>query len=376
MDVVVAGGGVAGAACAIALRRIGARVTVYEAYEDPVGQVGSFVSLAGNGLRGLERLGCLEAVQRAGFPVARQRMWASSGKLLGDVPRGRRSADDLHGMTLMRGELVRTLRAAASRGGARVVTGERVTGSVARGDGVRVTLEGGREIGADLLVGADGLWSPTRKILDPAAPAPVYAGICNVSGVARGLDLEPGVFNLVFAGAGAFLHVVAPGGAVWWSAQVNCAEEPDPTAVADLARLAECYRTERVPSSILRAATEVHRPTLSHVLAPARVWRDDRIALVGDAAHPVGAGQGASMAIEDAVVLARSLAAASTVPDALAAYERARRPRVAKVARMAEDNRDAKVAGPVKRSLNDLFMPFFIRHFYERATGWLYAYQP
>jgi salicylate hydroxylase len=52
-----------------------------------------FVSLAVNGLRALEALGCLAPVQQAGFEVARQRMWASNGKSLGDTPRGRLSGD-------------------------------------------------------------------------------------------------------------------------------------------------------------------------------------------------------------------------------------------------------------------------------------------
>jgi salicylate hydroxylase len=78
MRAVVVGGGVAGSASAIALARIGADVTVYEAYEDPAGPVGSYVSLAVNGLRALDALGCLPAVQAAGFPVARQRMWSGA----------------------------------------------------------------------------------------------------------------------------------------------------------------------------------------------------------------------------------------------------------------------------------------------------------
>src|ERR1700677_2073511 len=100
MRITVIGGGVAGSASAIALARIGADVTVYEAYEDPAGPVGSFVSLAVNGLRTLGALGCLEPVQRAGFDVARQRMWSGSGKVLGEVARGRRPEDDLHSVTL------------------------------------------------------------------------------------------------------------------------------------------------------------------------------------------------------------------------------------------------------------------------------------
>src|SRR5271155_1007508 len=106
MRATVIGGGVAGSAAAIALRRFGAEVTVYEAYEDPAGPVGSYVSLAVNGLRALDALGCLAPVQAAGFPVARQRMWSGRGKLLGDVARGRRPEDPLHSVTVMRAGLV------------------------------------------------------------------------------------------------------------------------------------------------------------------------------------------------------------------------------------------------------------------------------
>ena len=104
MRVTVVGGGVAGSAAALALSRIGAQVTVYEAYADPAGPVGSYVSLAVNGLRALDALGCLEPVQRAGFPVARQRMWSGRGRLLGDVARGRRPEDPLHSVTLLRAD--------------------------------------------------------------------------------------------------------------------------------------------------------------------------------------------------------------------------------------------------------------------------------
>src|ERR1700744_6421661 len=101
MRAVVMGGGVAGSASAIALARIGAEVTVYEAYEDPAGPVGSYVSLAVNGLRALDALGCLEPVQHAGFPVAGQLIGAGPGKLLGVVARGRNSGDSLQSVTLM-----------------------------------------------------------------------------------------------------------------------------------------------------------------------------------------------------------------------------------------------------------------------------------
>ncbi|MCX4691124.1 NAD(P)/FAD-dependent oxidoreductase [Streptomyces sp. NBC_01408] len=362
MRVSVIGGGVAGAASAIALRRrTGAEVTVHEAYEtvsdqDAAGQVGSFLSLAVNGLRGLDELGCLAAVQAAGFPVADQLMWSASGKLLGRVPRGRLASDTLHSTTLLRGRLVEVLRAEAVRAGARFVTGRRVVPSEAEGD---------------LVVAADGIWSAARTALDPAAPAPEYAGLYSVSGVSHLPDLARGSFHMVFGHRGAFLYIPAPDGTVWWSAQVAAPEPPDPAEVTS-GLLEELYRTSRMPLEVLRAATRVDRPTPMHRLAELPVWHDDRTVLIGDAAHPVGAGQGASMAIEDAVALAGAVAASPDVPSALAAYTRLRRPRAARMTRSAASNRDSKTPGTMQRRVNDLLMPFVFRHAYARSTSWLY----
>ena len=128
MRAAVAGGGVAGSASAIALARIGADVTVYEAYEDPAGPVGSFVSLAVNGLRALDALGCLTAGPAGRLPgrapahVVRPRQAARRG---GPRPP---PEDDLLSVTLMRADLVTALRTAALDAGARIVTGQRLTG--------------------------------------------------------------------------------------------------------------------------------------------------------------------------------------------------------------------------------------------------------
>ena len=432
MRVLVAGGGVAGAACAVALARIGAQVTVAEAYEDAAGgggqkpagsggagvagprrgkvggpggpggaevagpgvevagldgaevagldgaevggpggeevgrAPGSFVSLAANGLRGLEVLGCLDAVRAAGFAVPRQRMWAGNGKLLGDVPRGRTGADPMISVALMRADLVSALRAEATRAGARIVTGQPVTAA---------GLAAARADGVDLVVGADGIWSATRPWLDPDAPVPAYAGQYSVSGVSRRLGLEPGSWNLIYGRPGAFIYLPAPDGSVWWSAQVSAPEPPGPDD-GRLDRLTGLYAGEDRAASILRAADSLHGLTRHHVLAPVPRWHDDRTVLVGDAAHPVGAGQGASMAIEDAIVLAQQLRAAGSVAAGLAGYDERRRARVAKMARTAAANRDAKVAGPVAARMRNLIMPIMVPRFFEKSTAWLYAYDP
>ncbi|QFY05828.1 FAD-dependent oxidoreductase [Nonomuraea phyllanthi] len=391
MRVVVVGGGVAGSASAVALARIGAHVTVYEAYDDPAGPVGSFVSLSVNGLRGLEALGCLEAVQRAGFPVERQRMWSGRDRLLGDVPRGRRGGDPLHSVTLMRADLVRALREEATRAGARIAVGTRLgpapSGPLTAGADPYGALKAGADpygpltAGADLVVGADGIWSATRQTIDPTAPWPSYAGLYSISGVTdRPVHLpgdRPQGFNMVFARRGAFIYLPAPDGTVWWSAQVAAADPPADPAAVTLGELAGLFATEQTPHAVIRASSAVTAATLLHVLPPVTRRHDGRrTVLVGDAAHPVGAGQGASMAVEDAIALARELSATADIPAALAAFDRIRHDRTGKLARSAAANRDAKTAGPVAARLREIMMPFFFNRFYEKGTGWLYDHDP
>ena len=385
MRAVVIGGGVAGSASAIALARIGAEVVVYEAHEDPAGPVGSYVSLAVNGLRALAALGCLEQVQQAGFPVARQLMWSGRGKLLGDVARGRRPEDPLLSVTLMRADLVTALREEALRCGARIITGQRVTGGAA-GPTAAPTAEAGPTAsadlyaGADLVVGADGIWSETRHLLEPAAPRPRYAGLYSVSGTSDGAGLvqgrwRPG-FNWIFARRGVFMFVPAPDGSVWWTAQVAAHEPPPDPAAISVTDLEVLFRTEEAAAAILAAATGIRAANLGYVLAPVACRHDGRTVLIGDAAYPVGAGQGASMALEDAVALARELDGTAGVPAGVAALDRLRQPRWGKLAKTEAANRDAKTAGPVAARVRELVMPHVFNRFYEKATGWLYDYDP
>jgi salicylate hydroxylase len=369
MRAVVIGGGVAGSASAIALARIGADVTVYEAYQDPAGPVGSYVSLAVNGLRALDALGCLKAMQQAGFPVARQLMWSGRGKLLGDAARGRRPEDPLHSVTLMRANLVTALRDEALRSGAEIITGRRLTGSA---DPLAA--------GADLIVAADGIWSAVRRELDPAAPQPTYAKMYYVCGTSDGASIRTEIsrhgFKWIFARQGVFIYLPAPDGSVWWTAQVASPAPPADIAAVGPAELAELFCTEDQATAVLQAATAVRAATVGHVLAPVTRRHDGKTVLIGDAAHPAGAGQGASIALEDAVALARELASAEVIPAGLVAFDRLRQPRAGKLAKIEIANRDAKTAGPVTTRMREVIMPHVFNHFYEKATGWLYDYAP
>ena len=106
-------------------------------------------------------------------------------------------------------------------------------------------------------------------------------------------------------------------------------------------------------------------------------WHSGRVCLIGDAAHATtpSAGQGASLAFEDAMVLAQCLRDIDVPEHAFAAFERARRRRVEAIVRQSRRNGSGKaVAGPIREWVRDRVLPFFLR-LGTKAQERQYAYR-
>ncbi|MET7392746.1 NAD(P)/FAD-dependent oxidoreductase [Dactylosporangium sp. NPDC005572] len=355
MRAVVIGGGVAGPVAALALRRVGWDVTVYEAYADPAGDVGSFVSLGANGLRALAAVGARDAVAARGTAIPLLRLWSGRGRLLGEAARER--------VTLMRGHLVETLRDLAVAAGAEVVTGRRLVD--VRDD--RAVLDDGTRDSADLVVGADGIRSRLRTIVDPQAATPVYAGLWSVGGRSTH-PVEPGAFNLTFGAKATFVHAAAAHGTLW-TAQFPAPAAPARPPTAE--ELIAAFAGDRSPAArVIERTDQWHPFTVFRQLPATPAVHRGALVLIGDAAHPIGAGQGASLAIEDAVVLAKCLRDGQT----LEAFAALRAPRTARMLRTAGANVDAKVAGPLAARVRDVMMPLLFRRFAAKGSAWMYDY--
>ena len=377
----IIGGGVAGLVAAIALARTGIAAEVYEAWPGSSDEAGAFFTVATNGLRALRSLDCLDAVVAQEFLVPRLKVWSGTGKLLGDVPRSGSDCFDTPSLTIRRGQFVAALRQVAERHGVGVVAGKRLARI---GEG-RQLVFADRSVApaADVVVGADGLHSSLRSLIDPGAPAPVYSGLVHVWGwsAAPDVDLAPGTFHSFFGRRAFFGAVREPDGPVWWLAQVPTLPEPDRTSLARVtpeewrSRLGELAREDRTVTARLIASSEViHRATAGYSVPRIPVWHRQGMVVIGDAAHAVGAGQGASMAIEDAIVLAKCLKSSPNVTEALVRYERFRRPRVERVLEGGKANGEAKTWGPLQKRIADLIAPIFFRFFYRRSTEWLFTY--
>ncbi|MEV7552334.1 NAD(P)/FAD-dependent oxidoreductase [Amycolatopsis sp. NPDC089917] len=363
----IAGGGIAGTITAIALHETGHEPVIHEAYDRTAEGVGAFLTLAVNGLDALAPLGLKDLVKDLGFDTPRIKMHLGNGRELADFALGGQLEDGTVSQTVLRSDLYVALRDEAVRRGIEVRYGKRLADARDTSGGVLATFEDGSSSEGDLLIGADGLRSRVREIIDPRAPSPRYVPLLNTGGLAEGLRLddEPGVMHMTFGKRLFFAHVVHPDGGVWWFANVPRKQDPSQAELAAMTgdawreHLIRQLAVDRTPAvEIVRATREVYRPWATYDFPSVPAWRTDRMVIIGDAAHATSpaAGQGAAMAIEDAVTLARCLRDVSSIPKALAAYEGLRRERVEAVVERGKRNGDAKAVGPVGRVIRDFFI--------------------
>jgi 2-polyprenyl-6-methoxyphenol hydroxylase-like FAD-dependent oxidoreductase len=369
----VIGGGIAGPVVAMALQRVGIESTVFEASPVPSDGVGAFLTLASNGLDALQAIDAHRPVVAAGVRTERMVLSSGTGKFLGVVEAGIPLTDGTTTTTIERAQLYRVLHDQALQRGIPVVHGKRLVDLEQSPDGVVARFADGAEERGGFLVGADGIWSTTRELLDPEAPRPEYTGLLGVGGVARGVDLEahPSSFEMMF-GARAFFGFLAAGNRrVLWFANLPTRPEPDRAALEAVSsrmwreRLLEAFAEDAVPvRDLIKATPEAAlRAAAMHTLEPPRSWHSGRAVLVGDAAHATSpsSGQGASLAAEDAVELARCLRDVPDLGGAFHAYQRLREGRVRRVLRAARRVNSDKAAGPFARRIRDAVMPLMLR---------------
>ncbi|HEU5420599.1 MAG TPA: FAD-dependent monooxygenase [Streptosporangiaceae bacterium] len=321
MKAVIVGGGIGGLASAVALSRAGWQVEVLERAPDFT-EVGAGLSLWQNGLRALDALGVGQAVRERSLLQGQAGVRDAAGRWLART--GGADLDRRYGPAAMvhRADLLAILRSAlpasALRGG--------ITVSRVRSAG-RVWHSAG-ESKADLVVGADGIRSIVRASSWPDAPVPRYAGYTAWRLIAPALPVTDS--GETWGAGERFGYAPLPDGRIYAYATANA---PPGEAGGGLAGLRRRFGHWHHPiPALLEAAADgaVLHDDL-YELPPLRSFTTGTVALVGDAAHAMtpNLGQGAGQALEDAVVLAKTVDTGSgrEVRTGLEAYDRLRRPR-------------------------------------------------
>jgi FAD-dependent urate hydroxylase len=384
-EATIIGGGIGGPVAALALQRAGFETAVYEARPQSTREIGLFLNVASNGLDVLRTLG-VDVSAAGGWDIPRLVMWSGTGKRLGEVVNGMVLPDGTVSQCVKRDELHRVLREEAAARGIPIHHQRRFVQFRDSPGHVVAEFEDGSMVTGDVLVGADGIRSRCRELLDPAAQAPSFTGLLSIGGFSRVAELAPTprAQHLVFGRRGFFGYLVRDDGWTWWFANVAPPAEPDRDALgvistADwLARLRDTFRDDLPLIDRVLAGTvgEVGAYPI-HDVRSASTWRRGRVTLIGDAAHATSpnAGQGAAIALEDAIVVAQCLRDIDDVASALDTFENLRRARTERVVAYSRRLGGSKSAGPVARRLRDLLMPVALKRFASpERMRWLYDY--
>jgi salicylate hydroxylase len=359
--VLIAGGGTGGLAAAIALRRAGLDPLVLER-APAFTAIGAGLGLQVNAMKALTYLGADECWRRnaARLDVAEQRGLQADDLVTAAPYDAQVAAYGEHYYCGHRADLMASLLSVLPPGCVR--TGSAVVGVTETSSDVRVRLEDGEELSGDLLVGADGLRSQVRTLLFGEQEAR-FTGVV----VWRGLidrAKVPGRYDAkIITWLGPSRHVLLyplrpaghPASVYSLSAFVPAGEvrRESWTASGDLADLrASLAQASPAMQELLDGVGEA-LITGIYFRDPLPRWGTGRVVLLGDAAHPAppSAGQGAGMALEDAVMLAACLRrhGRGDVPAALGEYAFRRGPRTVRMLESSRVNlRNSQPADPVQ----------------------------
>lgn len=365
----------------MALHKAGVEATVYEAHDDSASKerasrLGAGMTIAPNGMQALEAIDAAETVSAIGTPVTSLGLRSWTGRHLAQLTP---PADLPTTRFVWRTELDEAIARETERRDIPFHKGKRLLDATDTGTGVTARFSDGSLERADILIGADGLRSTVRSLIDPSTPKPHYAGTLTFTARVPKAELPSteGVLYMCYGKRAYFAYQIFDDASAAWSVNLPH-REPMTTTEAQavgagewLKRLAEAFTDDRTPAPDLVRDTApedllITGPT--ETMPQVASWSRGRMILIGDAAHATSptSGQGASLAAESAVELARCL---RDLPPgkAFKAYESLRRPRVDRILKHTTATATAtsaaartatpKPAGPLSRALRDALLP-------------------
>lgn len=360
-NAIIIGGGIGGIGAGIALRQVGIQIKIYE--QAPVlGNIGAGITLWPNAMKVLRKLGVAPEIIKSGTRIQYGKICTDRGATLSEMHPG--ELEERFGepvVAIHRADLHRVLLSALP---AEVIRLDFACSGFEQENGqVIVRFNGGHSDRADLLIGADGIHSVIRKQLFPEVQLR-YSGYTAWRGVVETDEDESARVTLESWGKGARFGKVPIGkNRVYWYATANMPEGRILAASERKVFLQQHFQGWHNPVEQLIEATPadaiLHNDI--HDFEPLEQWSRGRVTLLGDAAHATtpNMGQGACMAIESAVVLARCLSRGASLEESLRQYESERKPRTAWITRESRKiGRLGQLENPLACALRNLLVRF------------------
>jgi 2-polyprenyl-6-methoxyphenol hydroxylase-like FAD-dependent oxidoreductase len=386
----IIGAGIAGPVAAIFLKRAGIDAQLFEAWPHSTG-IGGGLQIAPNGMHVLAELGLADEMIRRGSIAESFDFYSQSGVRLGSVNQNMAQRFGQPAVNMCRATLNEVILNRAWCENVELVFEKRLVRIEDRADQPIIAhFADGSSAEGDFLIGADGVHSAVRGHVLPDGPKPFDTGLIGFGGfVPRALLENTSIGQRVettFGQSGFFGYGLCssdPGdGVMWWSTQPS--HGIDATTFRAMGQEAMKRHLlnfhagwhDPIPRLLEAAENIVVTATLDVATLP--TWWRKRTLLIGDAAHATSphAGQGASLALEDAMRLARLLQDEQEIEVTFENFESERRPRAERVVALARRNgnqkREFSATGAwIRDRMLKVLLPVT-----AKGMDWMYAYDP
>jgi len=382
---IIIGAGIAGPAMALQLKKLDIDVEIFEARQKQEMNLGVFLGITPNGLNVLKDLIDLKKLKEEYTP-GKMCFFNARGKNIGELDT--KHQIKMYGtetIQIKRAKISSELRKKTTQYGIPIHYGKKLVQCTQNKESVIAQFEDGTEKRADFLIACDGTHSVCRKNLFPDAPKPEYTHQLSIGAFAKmgDLNLPFGAIHMTFGKKAFFAWAVSNTGYIWWFNNLYWRSEPTRKEMTSTIQheiknhLFKIHKEDPAPIPDIINSTEDLLVYPVYDIPSLPKWYKGNICLIGDAAHATAPhiGQGASLALEDTVVLAKCIHEKAVLSDAFETFQQLRQPRVEKLIQTARKVGDNKSnPNPIATFFRDLLLKHFIKK-EMRKMDWIYGYK-
>jgi 2-polyprenyl-6-methoxyphenol hydroxylase-like FAD-dependent oxidoreductase len=391
-QIMIAGGGYAGLCLALFLTQAGIETIVYEAYSE-MRDAGAALTIAPNGMNVLANIGLDKEVIKAGQVVQYYNFRNHKGKLLAHLNLKAIEKFGQPFVLISRSVLHRLLYEKAISLGISIMFNKKLSDIKQSSDSITAIFEDGSSEQGSLLIGADGIHSAVRKAIFNDQYKEVYTGFYGAGGIASKQSLGSGVttadnntMTFTFGLKGFFGYGPMNEREMLWWCTVEADEHEVKKKFSAMSEqnfkkmISDDYSDFHKPAPKLIANSDKLIKTMIYDIPGIPEWYKGRVLVIGDAAHAVSptSGVGASLALEDAMMLGKLLSKHSVdeYQKVFTGFQSLRKPRTEKIRyETNKRNSDKKVLTPFQAGMRDWMMLIFLRLFGFKSMDWQYNYK-
>lgn len=370
---------------ALFLKKAGIETTIYEEQTKHRDDTGAFLGISPNGLNVLKEFMTLDTIL-TDFTPGKMTFFNAKNKSIGEIDNANQT--ELYGtetVQLKRGLLNKAIRNVAFEEGIKIELGKKLTSIAQTEKSATAIFDDGTTATADFIIGCDGIHSATRKAIFSNAPKIAYTGLLSTGGFTKLDNVGDlyGSIRMTFGEKSFFAYAVSNLGEIWWFNNISQDKEPVRNELNKIEMnqlkntLLDLHKNDPKPiANIIKSADTIELYPVYDIPFLAN-WYKGRVCLIGDAAHATAPhiGQGASLALEDTIVLAQCIRDFATVEVAFEKFQSLRQARAKKIVREARKVGDTKtVPNKFQQFFRDLLLPYFVK--YEaKKMDWVYSYK-